>query len=89
MSKVKKLVKASLSPLEAIGGILSPDAPAMPKVKPDDKGDKVSEARKRAQEAERLRKGQKSTILTGGKGVTEKLGSASRPGARASKLLGG
>ena len=45
------------------------------------------EARKRAREAEQMRRGRRASILTSGRGVTEPLGSISRP--RASSLLGG
>lgn len=44
-------------------------------------------ARKRAREAEKLRKGRQASILTSSRGVTEPLGTANRP--RASSLLGG
>ena len=49
----------------------------------------IEAARQRQREAERLRKGRRASIITGGKGVTEPLGSVSRPEARASDLLGG
>lgn len=55
----------------------------------DDTGEiqETEAARKRAREAEQLRRGRRASILTSGRGVTEPLGSAQRP--RASSLLGG
>ena len=47
----------------------------------------LEEARRRAREAERLRRGRQASIMTSTRGVTEPLGSVDRP--RASSLLGG
>lgn len=70
------------------GGLEKPPAPLPPL--PTREDPEIEQARKRAQIAEKLRRGRRSTILTSGRGVEDQLGSVSRPEARGgATLLGG
>ncbi len=60
-------VPAILNPIKSL--ILGSPTPALPPAPPPPSTD-TSFARKKAREAERGRKGRKSTILSGGAGVT-------------------
>lgn len=60
----------------------------VPEPIPDLESPEVIEARKKQRLAELKRKGRRATILTGGLGVKEGLGSVRRPGAREAVLLG-
>ncbi len=70
------------------GGIKQAAQPPIVAALPKRADKEVSEASKRARSAALLRKGRRSTILTGGSGLTDPLGSVSRPQARAATLLG-
>lgn len=61
--------------------------PPLPMPKPEDP--EIEAARTKQREAEKLRRGRRSSMITGGQGVTEPLGSVGRPEARAANLLGG
>ena len=79
------------SSAEAFGEALAPplpEIPALPKL-PTATDPEIEAARKRQREAEKLRQGRRTLMLTGGKGVTEPLGSVGRPEARAATVLGG
>ena len=60
--------------------------PAAPPTRDDQQ---VQQARERAVEAARLRRGRAATVLSSGAGVQDELGSVSRPQARAATMLGG
>ena len=70
---------------------LNPDIPEPPPLPafPTSADPEIEAARKRQRDAERLRSGRRASMITGGKGVTEPLGSVGRPEARAANLLGG
>lgn len=69
------------------GQEVAPPAPLPPL--PTRKDPEIEAARKRQQQADKLRRGRRSSILTGGQGVTEPLGAVNRPEARSAELLGG
>ena len=54
---------------------------------PPDINEQLEEARQRAREEARSRRGRRASILTSGRGITEPLGTTIRP--RAAALLGG
>lgn len=66
----------------------APPPPAAPTALPQRDDPEIGQARKRQQEADRLRKGRRASILTSSRGVEGGLGSVNRPGARAAQLLG-
>lgn len=76
----------------AVGKLLGtdriPEPPPLPPITSRADPD-IESARQRQREAERLRAGRRASIITGGQGVTEPLGSVSRPQAGGSTLLGG
>ena len=97
MSKFKSvapLLNTALASNAAAKGLknaLTPDIPeasSLPPV-PTAADPEIEAARQRQREAERLRKGRRASMITGGQGVTEPLGSVGRPEARAANLLGG
>ena len=101
MSKFNSISKAT-GILPGIGGVagigpeklkklLNPDIPEPTPLPafPTSADPEIEAARKRQRDAERLRSGRRASMITGGKGVTEPLGSVGRPEARAANLLGG
>ena len=63
--------------------------PLIPTPPPEREDPEISAARKKQRATELRRKGRRSTILTSGRGITDPLGTVSRPEARTSELLGG
>ena len=97
MSKLKSILSnqyvgfGGKAVAKGLKNILNPDipeAPPLPSV-PTAADPEIEAARKRQRAAERLRTGRRASMITGGKGVTEPLGSVGRPEARAANLLGG
>lgn len=79
--------------LRQVGKILgidrgAPPPPVAPPSLPQRDDPEIAQARKRQEEADRLRKGRRSAILTSARGVEGQLGSVNRPQARAAQLLG-
>ena len=77
-----------MSKFRSLFGGKIPDAPPLPPVTTRDDPE-IESARQREREAQKLRQGRRSQILTSGAGDTAPLGSSSRPTARAANLLGG
>jgi hypothetical protein len=89
--RVRKEFKALLASPNRQGGMFQNLDKALRKgvLPPDFQSDEVNVARDKMLRAEKRRRGRRSTILTSGEGVTDKLGLVSRPGARRPGLLGG
>ena len=77
-----------MSKFRSLFGGRLPDTPPLPPITTRDDPE-IEAARQREREAQRLRSGRRSQILTSGAGDTAPLGSSSRPAARAANLLGG